>query len=91
MISLWFLLFSSSGTLSYLFNNFVGDRSFSEVVAEAKNAGFTEPDPRDDLSGTDVARKVHYHFYLSNNSDSKVLQLMIVFLMEPKLFCLCRL
>ncbi|KAG2249211.1 hypothetical protein Bca52824_088839 [Brassica carinata] len=47
-----------SGTLSYLFNNFVRDRSFNEVVAEAKNAGFTEPDPRDDLSGTDVARKV---------------------------------
>ncbi|CAN6920362.1 unnamed protein product [Brassica oleracea] len=47
-----------SGTLSYLFNNFVGDRSFSEVVAEAKKAGFTEPDPRDDLTGTDVARKV---------------------------------
>ncbi|CAA7061285.1 unnamed protein product [Microthlaspi erraticum] len=47
-----------SGTLSYLFNNFVGTRSFSEVVSEAKQAGFTEPDPRDDLSGTDVARKV---------------------------------
>lgn len=53
-----FSLFGSSGTLSYLFNTFVGDRSFSEVVAEAKDAGFTEPDPRDDLSGTDVARKV---------------------------------
>lgn len=61
-----FFFFSSSGTLSYLFNNFVGDRSFSEVVAEAKNAGFTEPDPRDDLSGTDVARKVRYRFYVSN-------------------------
>ncbi|KAF8104171.1 hypothetical protein N665_0177s0027 [Sinapis alba] len=47
-----------SGTLSYLFNNFVGTRSFSDVVSEAKQAGFTEPDPRDDLSGTDVARKV---------------------------------
>ncbi|XP_044511708.1 bifunctional aspartokinase/homoserine dehydrogenase 1, chloroplastic-like [Mangifera indica] len=47
-----------SGTLSYLFNNFTGARSFSEVVAEAKEAGYTEPDPRDDLSGTDVARKV---------------------------------
>lgn len=49
-----------SGTLSYLFNNFVGNRSFSDVVAEAKQAGFTEPDPRDDLSGTDVARKVGF-------------------------------
>ncbi|KAM7256040.1 hypothetical protein ACFE04_011781 [Oxalis oulophora] len=47
-----------SGTLSYLFNNFVGEQSFSEVVSEAKQAGYTEPDPRDDLSGTDVARKV---------------------------------
>lgn len=47
-----------SGTLSYIFNNFEGTRAFSEVVAEAKEAGYTEPDPRDDLSGTDVARKV---------------------------------
>ncbi|KAJ8639285.1 hypothetical protein MRB53_015979 [Persea americana] len=47
-----------SGTLSYIFNNFIGNRAFSEVVAKAKEAGFTEPDPRDDLSGTDVARKV---------------------------------
>uniref|UniRef100_A0A5B6ZRE9 ACT domain-containing protein n=1 Tax=Davidia involucrata TaxID=16924 RepID=A0A5B6ZRE9_DAVIN len=47
-----------SGTMSYIFNNFIGTRSFSQVVAEAKEAGYTEPDPRDDLSGTDVARKV---------------------------------
>ncbi|KAI3972690.1 hypothetical protein MKX01_019348 [Papaver californicum] len=47
-----------SGTLSYIFNNFIGERAFSEVVTEAKNAGYTEPDPRDDLSGMDVARKV---------------------------------
>lgn len=47
-----------SGTLSYIFNNFVAERAFSDVVTEAKQAGFTEPDPRDDLSGTDVARKV---------------------------------
>ncbi|KAF6152315.1 hypothetical protein GIB67_005969 [Kingdonia uniflora] len=47
-----------SGTLSYIFNNFIGDQSFSDVVAKAKSAGYTEPDPRDDLSGTDVARKV---------------------------------
>ncbi|PQQ08376.1 bifunctional aspartokinase/homoserine dehydrogenase 1 chloroplastic isoform X1 [Prunus yedoensis var. nudiflora] len=47
-----------SGTLSYIFNNFIGRRTFSEVVAEAKQAGYTEPDPRDDLSGTDVCRKV---------------------------------
>ena len=36
----------------------MGKRTFSEVVAEAKQAGYTEPDPRDDLSGTDVCRKV---------------------------------
>lgn len=56
--------FISSGTLSYIFNNFEGTRAFSEVVAEAKEAGYTEPDPRDDLSGTDVARKV-LHLSLS--------------------------
>lgn len=47
-----------SGTLSYLFNAFDGERPFSELVAEARREGFTEPDPRDDLSGADVARKV---------------------------------
>ncbi|MED6130796.1 Bifunctional aspartokinase/homoserine dehydrogenase 1, chloroplastic [Stylosanthes scabra] len=47
-----------SGTLSYIFNNFKDGRPFSEVVGEAKEAGYTEPDPRDDLSGMDVARKV---------------------------------
>ncbi|KHN24032.1 Bifunctional aspartokinase/homoserine dehydrogenase 2, chloroplastic, partial [Glycine soja] len=47
-----------SGTLSYIFNNFKDGRVFSEVVAEARDAGYTEPDPRDDLSGIDVARKV---------------------------------
>ncbi|ERN01374.1 hypothetical protein AMTRI_Chr03g53980 [Amborella trichopoda] len=47
-----------SGTLSYIFNGFTWNRAFSEVVAEAKQAGYTEPDPRDDLSGSDVARKV---------------------------------
>ena len=47
-----------SGTLSYLFNAFDGERPFSEILTQAKEAGFTEPDPRDDLSGMDVARKV---------------------------------
>ena len=47
-----------SGTLSYLFNAFDGERPFSELVADARREGFTEPDPRDDLSGADVARKV---------------------------------
>jgi aspartokinase/homoserine dehydrogenase 1 len=47
-----------SGTLSYLFNAFDGSRTFSEIVTEARAMGYTEPDPRDDLSGMDVARKV---------------------------------
>jgi aspartokinase/homoserine dehydrogenase 1 len=47
-----------SGTLSYLFNTWKPGTKFSDVVREAKEKGFTEPDPRDDLSGTDVARKV---------------------------------
>jgi bifunctional aspartokinase / homoserine dehydrogenase 1 len=48
-----------SGTLSYIFNTWGTDgRTFSEVVAEAKAKGYTEPDPRDDLAGMDVARKV---------------------------------
>jgi aspartokinase/homoserine dehydrogenase 1 len=46
-----------SGTLAYLFNLFDGTRPFSEIVREAKRKGYTEPDPRDDLSGMDVARK----------------------------------
>lgn len=47
-----------SGTLSYIFNSFVRQENFSEIVAKAMKAGYTEPDPRDDLSGMDVARKV---------------------------------
>jgi aspartokinase/homoserine dehydrogenase 1 len=47
-----------SGTLSYLFNVWDGERPFSEVVREARRRGYTEPDPRDDLSGLDVARKL---------------------------------
>ncbi len=47
-----------SGTISYIFNSFTGDRKFSEVVREAKEKGLTEPDPRDDLNGMDVARKI---------------------------------
>ena len=47
-----------SGTLSYVFNRLDATRPFSEVVREARALGYTEPDPRDDLSGTDVARKL---------------------------------
>ena len=47
-----------SGTLAYLFNVFDGSESFSSIVRAAKAKGYTEPDPRDDLSGVDVARKL---------------------------------
>ena len=48
-----------SGTLSYLFNNFsVQDKTFSTIVQETIDKGFTEPDPREDFSGNDVARKL---------------------------------
>ncbi len=47
-----------SGTLAYLFNVYDGTRPFSEIVAEARDNGYTEPDPREDLSGMDVARKL---------------------------------
>ena len=47
-----------SGTLAYLFNVFDGSESFSSIVRAAKAKGYTEPDPRDDLSGIDVARKL---------------------------------
>ncbi len=48
-----------SGTLSYLFNNFsVQDKPFSEIIQETIAKGFTEPDPREDFSGNDVARKL---------------------------------
>ena len=47
-----------SGTLSYLFNTFTGARPFSDVVGEARRKGYTEPDPREDLNGVDVGRKL---------------------------------
>jgi homoserine dehydrogenase len=47
-----------SGSLAWLFDRFDGCRPFSELVREAREAGFTEPDPRDDLSGEDVRRKI---------------------------------
>ncbi|MEJ1094993.1 MULTISPECIES: bifunctional aspartate kinase/homoserine dehydrogenase I [unclassified Pseudoxanthomonas] len=47
-----------SGTLAWLFNKFDGSAPFSALVGEARGMGYTEPDPRDDLSGTDVARKL---------------------------------
>lgn len=46
-----------SGTLGYLFSRLEAGNKFSETVLAAKQKGYTEPDPRDDLSGVDVARK----------------------------------
>jgi len=48
-----------SGSLSYLFNTYsVQERPFSQVLQEAIDKGYTEPDPREDLCGNDVARKL---------------------------------
>ncbi|MEO6905751.1 MAG: bifunctional aspartate kinase/homoserine dehydrogenase I [Ginsengibacter sp.] len=47
-----------SGTLNFVFNNYNGTKSFAKVVKQAQDEGYTEPDPRLDLSGVDVARKI---------------------------------
>ena len=47
-----------SGTLSFIFNTFRPGLRFADIVREAKAKGYTEPDPREDLSGQDVARKI---------------------------------
>src|SRR6202012_3805750 len=47
-----------SGTLNFVFNNYNGEKKFADVVHQAQEEGYTEPDPRLDLSGTDVMRKI---------------------------------
>ncbi len=47
-----------SGSLNFVFNNFNENTTFHDVVAQAQKEGFTEPDPKIDLSGIDVARKI---------------------------------
>ncbi len=47
-----------SGTLNFVFNNYNGEKSFAKVVKQAQDEGYTEPDPRLDLSGVDVMRKI---------------------------------
>jgi bifunctional aspartokinase / homoserine dehydrogenase 1 len=47
-----------SGTLNYVFNHYNGEKPFGEIVRQAQAEGYTEPDPRLDLSGTDVMRKI---------------------------------
>jgi len=58
-----------SGTLSYLFNSFDGRMPFSALLRAAYKTGLTEPDPRDDLSGQDVARKL---LILARQSGSRM-------------------
>jgi aspartokinase/homoserine dehydrogenase 1 len=47
-----------SGSLNFVFNNFNEHSTFHDVVAQAQKEGYTEPDPKIDLSGVDVARKI---------------------------------
>ena len=47
-----------SGSLNFVFNNYNADNTFHDVVAQAQKEGYTEPDPKIDLSGIDVARKI---------------------------------
>ena len=47
-----------SGTLNYVFNHYDGSRSFASIVKQAQDEGYTEPDPRLDLGGKDVMRKI---------------------------------
>ncbi|QED23822.1 bifunctional aspartate kinase/homoserine dehydrogenase I [Candidatus Deianiraea vastatrix] len=69
-----------SGTLSYIFNNLSNGVKFSDIVKMAKENGFTEPDPRDDLCGMDVARKLlilaRMIGYRINLSDLKIQNLV---------------
>ncbi len=58
-----------SGTLNFVFNNYDGTRKFAEVVKQAQEEGYTEPDPRLDLGGTDVMRKI---MILARESGEKI-------------------
>ncbi|RYF90143.1 MAG: ACT domain-containing protein, partial [Chitinophagaceae bacterium] len=58
-----------SGTLNFVFNNYDGTRKFADVVKQAQDEGYTEPDPRLDLGGTDVMRKI---MILARESGQKI-------------------
>ncbi|MGZ5219581.1 MAG: bifunctional aspartate kinase/homoserine dehydrogenase I [Chitinophagaceae bacterium] len=58
-----------SGTLNFVFNNYNGKQNFAEVVKQAQDEGYTEPDPRLDLGGTDVMRKI---MILARESGEKI-------------------
>ncbi|MFC5527058.1 homoserine dehydrogenase [Rhodanobacter ginsengisoli] len=69
-----------SGSLSWLFNQYDGSRPFSSLLREARQLGFTEPDPRSDLSGEDVARKlliIARHAGFSIGSDEVVVESLV--------------
>jgi hypothetical protein len=67
-----------SGTLSYIFNTWKAGSPFSQAVLEAKELGYTEPDPREDLAGMDVARKVHCHAIDPGRLLKSTLQLCLI-------------
>ena len=58
-----------SGSLNYIFNNFKSSNTFEDIVKEAMDKGFTEPNPKIDLSGIDVARKI---LILARESGNKI-------------------
>jgi aspartokinase/homoserine dehydrogenase 1 len=58
-----------SGSLNFIFNNYDGTKSFLNIIKQAKKEGYTEPDPRIDLSGVDVARKI---LILARESGSNI-------------------
>jgi len=69
-----------SGTVSFILNSLSSGRKFSEIVQEARDLGYTEPDPRDDLNGQDMARKIlilareaGYSLELSDVTINKIL------------------
>ena len=78
-----------SGTLAYLFNRFDGTTAFSSLLREARAAGYTEPDPRDDLNGMDVARKLVI-LGREMNSDLELSSVAVQGLVPPGLQALSR-
>lgn len=69
-----------SGSLSWLFNQYDGSRPFSVLLREARQLGYTEPDPRSDLSGEDVARKlliIARHAGFSISSEEVVVESLV--------------
>lgn len=69
-----------SGSLSWLFNQYDGSRPFSALLREARQLGYTEPDPRSDLSGEDVARKlliIARHAGFSISSEEVIVESLV--------------